>query len=92
MATRFARDESRLHTPVGGRRAARRHAPPRAPSREVAIIEKTTVVAGVSVNLGTIPSKTLREAVLDLAFRCNISRPHLAELVPEPATLATAFI
>jgi NAD(P) transhydrogenase len=34
--------------------------------KRVAIIEKTTVVGGVSVNLGTIPSKTLREAVLDL--------------------------
>jgi NAD(P) transhydrogenase len=34
--------------------------------KRVAVIEKTTVVGGVSVNLGTIPSKTLREAVLDL--------------------------
>lgn len=35
--------------------------------KRVAIIEKTTAVGGVSVNLGTIPSKTLREAVLDLS-------------------------
>jgi NAD(P) transhydrogenase len=35
--------------------------------RRVAIIEKAIVVGGVSVNLGTIPSKTLREAVLDLS-------------------------
>src|ERR1700739_3640095 len=35
--------------------------------KKVAIIEKTTVVGGVSVNLGTIPSKTLRESVLDLS-------------------------
>src|SRR5580704_7193061 len=35
--------------------------------KKVAIIEKTTVVGGVSVNLGTIPSKTLREAALDLS-------------------------
>src|SRR5215475_4772994 len=35
--------------------------------KKVAIIEKTTVLGGVSVNLGTIPSKTLREAVLDLS-------------------------
>ncbi|HWB50800.1 MAG TPA: Si-specific NAD(P)(+) transhydrogenase [Stellaceae bacterium] len=35
--------------------------------KRVAVIEKTTVVGGVSVNLGTIPSKTLREAVLDLS-------------------------
>jgi len=35
--------------------------------KRVAVIEKTTVVGGVSVNLGTIPSKTLREAVLELS-------------------------
>jgi NAD(P) transhydrogenase len=35
--------------------------------KRVAIIEKTSVVGGVSVNLGTIPSKTLRESVLDLS-------------------------
>src|ERR1700723_4173251 len=35
--------------------------------KRVAIIERTTVVGGVSVNLGTIPSKTLREAALDLS-------------------------
>src|ERR1700733_6306364 len=35
--------------------------------KKVAIVEKTTVVGGVSVNLGTIPSKTLREAALDLS-------------------------
>ena len=33
---------------------------------EVAIIERKTVLGGCSVNLGTIPSKTLREAALDL--------------------------
>jgi NAD(P) transhydrogenase len=35
--------------------------------KRVAIVEKTSVVGGVSVNLGTIPSKTLREAVLELS-------------------------
>ena len=35
--------------------------------RRVAIVERTNVLGGVSVNLGTIPSKTLREAVLDLS-------------------------
>jgi NAD(P) transhydrogenase len=35
--------------------------------KRVALVEKTTVVGGVSVNLGTIPSKTLREAALDLS-------------------------
>ncbi|HUQ95398.1 MAG TPA: Si-specific NAD(P)(+) transhydrogenase [Bryobacteraceae bacterium] len=35
--------------------------------KRVAIVEKKTVVGGVSVNTGTIPSKTLREAVLYLS-------------------------
>lgn len=35
--------------------------------KHVAIVERTTVLGGVSVNLGTIPSKTLREAALELS-------------------------
>jgi NAD(P) transhydrogenase len=35
--------------------------------KRVAVVERTTVLGGVSVNLGTIPSKTLREAVLELS-------------------------
>src|SRR6266700_3276603 len=35
--------------------------------KRVAIIERTAVLGGISVNLGTIPSKTLREAVLELS-------------------------
>jgi NAD(P) transhydrogenase len=35
--------------------------------KTVAIIERKTVLGGVSVNTGTIPSKTFREAVLDLS-------------------------
>jgi NAD(P) transhydrogenase len=35
--------------------------------KRVAIIERKTVVGGVSVNTGTIPSKTLREAVMYLS-------------------------
>lgn len=35
--------------------------------RKVGLAEKKTVLGGVSVNTGTIPSKTLREAVLDLS-------------------------
>ena len=35
--------------------------------KRVAIAERRSVVGGVSVNLGTIPSKTLREAVLYLS-------------------------
>ncbi|HTT81617.1 MAG TPA: Si-specific NAD(P)(+) transhydrogenase [Stellaceae bacterium] len=35
--------------------------------KRVAVVERTSVLGGVSVNLGTIPSKTLREAVLELS-------------------------
>jgi NAD(P) transhydrogenase len=35
--------------------------------KRVAIVERKTVLGGYCVNLGTIPSKTLREAVLDLS-------------------------
>ena len=35
--------------------------------KRVALIERKTVLGGVSVNTGTIPSKTFREAVLDLS-------------------------
>ena len=34
--------------------------------KKVAIVERKTVIGGCSVNLGTIPSKTLREAALEL--------------------------
>ena len=35
--------------------------------KRVAIVERTAVIGGICVNLGTIPSKTLREAVLELS-------------------------
>ncbi len=35
--------------------------------KHVALVERKTVLGGVSVNTGTIPSKTFREAVLDLS-------------------------
>src|SRR6202045_1031910 len=35
-------------------------------NKKVAIVERRTVLGGCSVNLGTIPSKTLREAALEL--------------------------
>src|SRR5215204_2872722 len=35
--------------------------------KNVAIVERKAVLGGVSVNTGTIPSKTFREAVLDLS-------------------------
>ena len=48
----------------GGHRAALQAAKMK---KKVAIVEKKAAVGGVSVNLGTIPSKTLREAVLELS-------------------------
>src|SRR5213083_3541793 len=35
--------------------------------KHVAIVERKAVVGGVCINTGTIPSKTLREAVLHLS-------------------------
>ena len=35
--------------------------------KRVAIVERKAVLGGCSINLGTIPSKTLREAVLELS-------------------------
>ena len=35
--------------------------------KHVALIEKMEVVGGVAINTGTIPSKTMREAVLHLS-------------------------
>src|SRR6202790_2538897 len=35
--------------------------------KKVAVVEKRDVVGGVCINTGTIPSKTLREAVLHLS-------------------------
>src|SRR6058998_1426426 len=35
--------------------------------KRVAIVERKTVIGGVCTNTGTIPSKTLREAVLHLS-------------------------
>jgi NAD(P) transhydrogenase len=36
-------------------------------NKSVAVVERQGVLGGCSVNLGTIPSKTLREAVLELS-------------------------
>src|ERR1700745_2969448 len=34
------------------------------PGKKVAVVERSTALGGASINTGTIPSKTLREAVL----------------------------
>src|SRR5713101_6884294 len=36
-------------------------------NRRVALVERKSVIGGVCINTGTIPSKTLREAVLHLS-------------------------
>ncbi|MGB7844267.1 MAG: Si-specific NAD(P)(+) transhydrogenase [Candidatus Acidiferrum sp.] len=48
----------------GGQRAAIQAAKA---GKRVAVVEKLTMVGGVSFNTGTIPSKTMREAVLHLS-------------------------
>lgn len=48
----------------GGLRAAYQAAKT---NKKVGVVERRSVVGGVSVNVGTIPSKTLREAVIDLS-------------------------
>ena len=48
----------------GGQRAAIQAAKL---EKRVAIIEKKSVMGGVCINTGTIPSKTLREAVMHLS-------------------------
>jgi NAD(P) transhydrogenase len=48
----------------GGQRAAIQGAKA---GKRVAVIEKNTAIGGVCVNTGTIPSKTMREAVLHLS-------------------------
>jgi NAD(P) transhydrogenase len=48
----------------GGQRAAIQAAKAK---KRVAVVEKQTVVGGVCINTGTIPSKTMREAVLHLS-------------------------
>jgi NAD(P) transhydrogenase len=53
-----------IGTGPGGQRAATQAAKL---GKRVAICEKRREVGGVSINTGTIPSKTLREAVIDLS-------------------------
>ena len=48
----------------GGQRAAVQAAKL---GRKVAIVERRRELGGVCINTGTVPSKTLREAVLDLS-------------------------
>ena len=48
----------------GGQRAAIQASKAK---KRVAVVEKQTMVGGVCINTGTIPSKTMREAVLHLS-------------------------
>ncbi len=47
----------------------------------VCVVEATANVGGGAVNTGTIPSKTLREAVLDLTGRGNVLGQDVSQLV-----------
>ena len=56
--------------------------------KKVAIVERKAVIGGCSVNLGTIPSKTLREAALELPARRELHE--LKRLGNAPADLRRA--
>lgn len=62
--TQFDYDLVVIGSGPGGQRAAIQAAKL---EKRVALVEKKTVVGGVCINTGTIPSKTLREAVLYLS-------------------------
>jgi NAD(P) transhydrogenase len=64
MAGRFDFDLAVIGSGPAGQRAAIQAAKL---GRRVLVVEKQTVVGGVCINTGTIPSKTLREAVLHLS-------------------------
>ena len=46
--------------------------------RSVAVVEMRDVLGGVAINTGTIPSKALREAILDFGGRTTVA-PSLAD-------------
>src|SRR5712691_6031185 len=56
--------------------------------KRVAVVEKRDVVGGVCINTGTIPSKTLREAVLHLSGYAYQNIYGVAYRVKEKITLA----
>src|SRR5262245_19704037 len=58
--------------------------------RQVALIERETEVGGAAINTGTIPSKALREAALQLV-RCA-PRQALRDGMAEPATTLAELI
>src|SRR5919199_5256168 len=56
--------------------------------KSVALIEKREVVGGTCINTGTIPSKTLREAVLHLSGYNYQSLYGVAYRIKEKVTMA----
>src|SRR5262249_21235478 len=56
--------------------------------KRAALIEKLEVVGGVATNTGTIPSKTIREAVLHLSAYQYQSMYGVNYRVKEPSTMA----
>jgi NAD(P) transhydrogenase len=58
----------------------------------VAVVERRERVGGVSIHTGTIPSKTLREAVLDLRKRRAIDLSHNASPAQELESLGAAYL
>ncbi len=56
--------------------------------KSVCVVEYTQNVGGAAVNTGTIPSKTLREAVLDLTGRSHVLGHDVAQLVDRSTQFA----
>ncbi|MGE3106817.1 MAG: Si-specific NAD(P)(+) transhydrogenase [Phycisphaerales bacterium] len=57
--------------------------------KSVCVVERMQVVGGVAINTGTIPSKALREAVLDQIGATPYSRSELLSKIDRRHTLAT---
>ena len=64
VPTEFTHDLLVIGSGPGGQRAAIQAAKL---GRKVAVVERKTVVGGVCINTGTIPSKTFREAIMHLS-------------------------
>ncbi len=55
--------------------------------RSVCVVEQREVLGGVAINTGTIPSKALREAILDFGGRTTVA-PSIADFSATKATMS----
>ncbi|MFN9976786.1 MAG: FAD-dependent oxidoreductase, partial [Phycisphaerae bacterium] len=54
--------------------------------RSVCVVEQREVLGGVAINTGTIPSKALREAILDFGGRTTVA-PSIADFSATKSTM-----